>query len=240
HSTCMNTPITWITAPRRPLMSTPSWRRSLGARWAGASPNAADERLSRSRSTWMRGCGTPCGIDAKPDQEETPCLAPSMFPLSSSRHSAPRPLLPPIPTGAPSARRSARRVRCSRVASIAWRCRTDLKVSVDNVAIKPGLALGGWLAFAPAGNAAMVMGDLVMTEEEINPVMKKLQEGGIEVTALHNHLLRAEPATMYMHVLGHGDAVTMAGALHAALALSKTPFQVASGGTQPPAAIDLD
>jgi hypothetical protein len=118
--------------------------------------------------------------------------------------------------------------------------RTDLKVSVDNVAIKPGLALGGWLAFAPAGDAAMVMGDLVMTEEEINPVMKKLQEGGIEVTALHNHLLRAEPVTMYMHVLGHGDAVTMAGALHAALALSKTPFQVASGGSQPPAAIDLD
>ena len=61
------------------------------------------------------------------------------------------------------------------------------------------------------------------------------------MTALHNHLLRgAEPATMYMHVLGHGDAVTMAGALHAALALSKTPFQVASGGTQPPAAIDLN
>jgi biotin operon repressor len=118
--------------------------------------------------------------------------------------------------------------------------RTDLKVTVDNVAIKPGFALGGWLAFAPAGNESMVMGDLVMTEEEINPVMKKLQEGGIEVTALHNHLLRAEPATMYMHVLGHGDAVTMAKAMHAALALSKTPFQVASGASQAPAAPDLD
>jgi biotin operon repressor len=110
--------------------------------------------------------------------------------------------------------------------------RTDLKVSVDGVAIKPGFALGGWLAFEPSAKEAMVMGDLVMTEEEINPVMKKLEDSGIEVTALHNHLLRAEPMTMYMHVMGHGDPVKLAQELHAALALSKTPFGVASGTSQ--------
>jgi biotin operon repressor len=118
--------------------------------------------------------------------------------------------------------------------------RTDLKVTLDGVTLKPGFALGGWLAFAPAGNNAMVMGDLVLTQDEINPVMKKLEESGVQVTALHNHLIRAEPATMYMHVMGHGDPVKLAEVLHAALALSKTPFASAvSGGSQPiPADID--
>jgi biotin operon repressor len=110
--------------------------------------------------------------------------------------------------------------------------RTDLKVTLDGVAIKPGFALGGWLAFAPEGDQAMVMGDLVMTQDEINPVMKKLEDSGIEITALHNHLLRAEPATMYMHVLGHGDPVKLAQELHAALSLSKTPFEAPSGTSQ--------
>src|SRR5258708_26321149 len=111
--------------------------------------------------------------------------------------------------------------------------RTDLKVSLDGVAIKPGFALGGWLACEPAGDQAMVMGDLVMTQDEINPVMKKLEDSGIEITALHNHLLRAEPATMYMHVMGHGDPVQLAQELHAALSLSKTPFDAPSGTSQP-------
>jgi biotin operon repressor len=117
--------------------------------------------------------------------------------------------------------------------------RTDLKVTLDGVAIKPGFALGGWLAFAPAGDQAMVMGDLVMTQDEINPVMKKLEESGIEITALHNHLLRAEPATMYMHVMGHGDPVKLAQELHAALSLSKIPFEAPSGTSQPQA-MELD
>jgi hypothetical protein len=110
--------------------------------------------------------------------------------------------------------------------------RTDLKVTLDGVAIKPGFALGGWVAFEPSGDQAMVMGDLVMTESEINPVMKKLEDSGIEVTALHNHLLRAEPMTMYMHVMGHGDPVKLAQELHAALSLSKTPFEAPSGTSQ--------
>ena len=74
------------------------------------------------------------------------------------------------------------------------------------------------------GNEAMVMGDLVLTGDEVNPVMKKLLESGIEITALHNHLLRSEPATMYMHVAGQGDPVKLATALHRGLALSKTPL----------------
>src|SRR5215213_6232095 len=102
--------------------------------------------------------------------------------------------------------------------------RTDLKVTLDGVEIKPGFALGSWLAFKPIHDDAMVMGDLVLTGEEVNPVMKKLLENGIEITALHNHLLRSEPATMYMHVAGQGDAVKLAAALHESLALSKTPL----------------
>jgi biotin operon repressor len=122
--------------------------------------------------------------------------------------------------------------------------RSDLKVSLDGLAIKPGLALGGWLAFERMGNQATVMGDVVLTQDEVNPVMKKLEESGIEITALHNHLLRAEPMTLYMHVLGHGDPVKLATALHTGLALSKTPMGDAAPAASPPPAaaqqIDFD
>jgi len=110
--------------------------------------------------------------------------------------------------------------------------RTDLKVTLDGVEIKPGFALGSWLAFKAVGNEAMVMGDLVLTHDEVNPVMKKLLENGIEVTALHNHLLRSEPGTMYMHVAGHGDSVKLAAALHDGLAQSKTPMGAAAPAAQ--------
>jgi hypothetical protein len=117
--------------------------------------------------------------------------------------------------------------------------RTDLHVKLDGVDIKPGFALGSWLAFHPMGNEAMVMGDLVLTGDEVNPVMKKLLDSGVEITALHNHLLRSEPATMYMHVFGHGDAVKLATALHDGLSLSKTPMAAAPApGPQPQ--IELD
>src|SRR5437870_7998147 len=95
--------------------------------------------------------------------------------------------------------------------------RTDLSVTLDSVAIKPALALGGWVAFKPMHGEAMAMGDLVLLETEINPVMLKLIEGGLEITAVHNHLLRANPATFYMHVGGHGDAAKMAAAIREAL-----------------------
>ena len=99
--------------------------------------------------------------------------------------------------------------------------RTDLKVTLDGVELKAGFALGSWLAFEKMSEEGMVMGDLVLTMDEVNPVMTKLAAGGIEVTALHNHLLRNQPFTMYMHVLGHGDPGKLAAALHAALAESK-------------------
>ena len=97
-------------------------------------------------------------------------------------------------------------------------------MTLDGVAIKPALALGGWVAMKPAHGGAMVMGDLVLLETEINPVMAKLIEGGLDITAIHNHLLRANPATFYMHVGGHGDPARMAAAIHDALAVSKTPL----------------
>jgi biotin operon repressor len=118
--------------------------------------------------------------------------------------------------------------------------RSDLKVSLDGVAIKPGFALGGWLAFQRMGREAMVMGDVVLTQEEVNPVMKKLEESGIEITALHNHLLRAEPMTLFMHVLGHGDPVKLAAALHTGLALSKTPMGDTAAPAAQPAAQQID
>jgi Domain of Unknown Function (DUF1259) len=106
--------------------------------------------------------------------------------------------------------------------------RTDLSVTLDGVAIKPALALGGWVAFKPAHGGAMIMGDLVLLETEINPVMAKLIEGGLQITAVHNHLLRANPATFYMHVGGHGDPGKMAGVIREALSLSKTPLSVST------------
>ena len=117
--------------------------------------------------------------------------------------------------------------------------RTDLSVTLDGVTIKPALALGGWIAFKPAHGGAMVMGDLVLLEAEINPVMLKLIEGGLEITAVHNHLLRASPATFYMHVGGHGDPAKMAAVIHDALAVSKTPLETPAAAASPPA-VDLD
>jgi hypothetical protein len=118
--------------------------------------------------------------------------------------------------------------------------RTDLKVTLDGVELKPGFALGGWLAFEKMGEEGMVMGDLVLTMEEVAPVMTKLAAGGIDVTALHNHLLRNQPFTMYMHVLGHGDPVKLAGVLHTVLAESKTPLSTAPASAAAPPPIDLD
>src|SRR5258707_1775050 len=118
--------------------------------------------------------------------------------------------------------------------------RSDLQVTLEGVAIKPAFALGGWVAVKPMhGSGAMVMGDLVLLQTEVNPVMAKLIDGGLDVTAVHNHLLRAEPATFYMHVGGHGDPIKMAEAIHAALGASKTPLTPPAPPAAQPA-IDLD
>ena len=117
--------------------------------------------------------------------------------------------------------------------------RGDLHVTLDGVAIKPALALGGWAAFKPDHGGVMMMGDIVLLESEINPVMKAAIENGLEITAIHNHILRANPPTFYMHLSGHGDPMQLASALHTALAASKTPLG-APAAAAPTAAIDLD
>jgi hypothetical protein len=117
--------------------------------------------------------------------------------------------------------------------------RTDVNVTLDGVTIKPALALGGWVAFKPMGGDAMVMDDLVLLETEINPVMTKMIENGLDITAVHNHLLRANPATFYMHIGGHGDPVKLADAIRTALTESKTPLGAPAAGAAPPV-IDLD
>lgn len=101
--------------------------------------------------------------------------------------------------------------------------RKDLHVVLDGVEIKPGLALGSWAAFKRDGGGAMVMGDLVLTEDEVQPVMAKLQQGGIHTSAVHNHLIGESPRVMYMHIASHGDALQIARAIHDAVALTKTP-----------------
>jgi len=116
--------------------------------------------------------------------------------------------------------------------------RSDFNVTVDGVAIKPAFALGGWVAFQPSGSGAMFMGDLVLTDTEISPVMQRLIQDGIEITAVHNHLLRTSVPVVYMHVGGHGDPVKLAETLHAALALSKTPLSAPA--TVPAAPVDVD
>jgi len=101
--------------------------------------------------------------------------------------------------------------------------RSDLKVTANGVPIKAGFALGSWADFSNMAGHTDVMGDLVLTEDEVGPVMQKLIDSGIEVSALHNHLLNESPRIMYMHIHGRGDGVQLASALHAALALTKTP-----------------
>jgi len=111
--------------------------------------------------------------------------------------------------------------------------RTDLQVTVGGVPIKAPLALGSWVAFKKAGSMTMVMGDLVLTEDEVTPVLTKLQQGGVEQTALHNHVFHESPRVMYMHISAMGDGEKIAKAIHDALALSKTPFTAPAAGNQP-------
>src|SRR5229473_1058082 len=116
--------------------------------------------------------------------------------------------------------------------------RGDLKVTVDGVEVKPTLALGSWVAFSSPGQDAMLMGDLVLAEDEVSSVMLALQENGLQVTALHNHILHETPRVMYMHIEGHGDAAKLAGSMKEVVALTKTPAPTPPPSTPP--AVDLD
>jgi len=118
--------------------------------------------------------------------------------------------------------------------------RTDLSVTVKGVPVKPGFALGSYAAFRQIGDHAMVMGDLVLLDAEVPGVMSGLFAGGLEVTAVHNHLNEMSPHVMYMHYEGHGDAVQMAKALRQALSSSATPLGGAPTAATAPAAAALD
>jgi hypothetical protein len=110
--------------------------------------------------------------------------------------------------------------------------RSDLTVTVDGVPVKPALALGSWVAFSGSGEHATVMGDLVLTEDEVAPVMRQLVQDGLAVTAVHNHILRASPATLYLHIAGMGEPAKLGTAIHGALAKSKTPLEAAPSSNQ--------
>ncbi len=116
--------------------------------------------------------------------------------------------------------------------------RGDLQVTVAGVTLKPAFALGSWVAFKRTGQDVMAMGDLVLTETEVGPVMRKLQAGQVEQTALHNHVLGEQPRVMYMHIEAHGDAAKIAAAIHDALALTGTPLGPPAAPTAAP--IELD
>ncbi|MBS1841522.1 MAG: DUF1259 domain-containing protein [Acidobacteria bacterium] len=115
--------------------------------------------------------------------------------------------------------------------------RTDLHVTVQGVPVKAGLALGSWAAFSGTDENATVMGDLVLLDSEVNPVMEKLRSAGFEITAVHNHLLGETPHVMYVHYMGHGSAAQIAGSLKAALAASKTPLEKPAAPASEPAAV---
>jgi hypothetical protein len=101
--------------------------------------------------------------------------------------------------------------------------RSDLKVTVNGVAIRPGLALGSWMAFRRSGTMAAAHGDLVLLDAEVNPVISALQQGGMEITAIHNHVLGESPSVLYVHFWGHGAEGQLAQTLATVLSKTATP-----------------
>jgi len=120
--------------------------------------------------------------------------------------------------------------------------RSDLTVTVNNVAIKPALSLVGWAGFIKSGSTAVTYGDLVLLEDELNPVISKLEERGLELSALHNHLLHEIPRIMFIHFVGRGDEVKLAEGLRGALGLTKTPMVSAASKpeTKPEIAAEIE
>jgi hypothetical protein len=116
--------------------------------------------------------------------------------------------------------------------------RGDLQVTSHGVPVKPAFALGSWVAFRRGADLAVAMGDLVLLEGEVNPVLQRLLQDGVYATALHNHLALESPHVMYMHIHGAGDPVKVAATIKAALTLSKTPLGPPPAATPPPLALD--
>src|SRR5262245_53867187 len=226
RSICTSTPITWTSVPRPRATSTRSWTSFAGTMWSDC--------LFKRRV--VKELGASPGNKLK--QEDLIMRVVAAIAICA---------LATVATAANAQEIDWKKVdeaigRTAAVSGDVHRYgfpRTDLTVTLDGVTIKPALALGGWAAFKPAHGGAMVMGDLVLLQSEITPVMTKLIENGLEISAVHNHVLRAEPLTFYMHIGGHGDPVKLATAIRTALAESKTPLTPpAPPATQP--AIDLD
>ncbi len=118
--------------------------------------------------------------------------------------------------------------------------RSDLKVTAKGVEIKPAFALGSWAAFKMMGKQAMVMGDIVMTEDEVNPVISRLQQGAIEQTAVHHHITGESPRVLYVHIGAHGDPIKLGETIKAAVALTKTPPPAPPSTQSQPQDIGID
>ena len=114
--------------------------------------------------------------------------------------------------------------------------RSDLTVRLDGITIEPALGLTTWIGFMPMGDEAMIMGDMVLLENEVYPVMKKMFSEGISVSALHNHFLGTNPHVMFMHFSGMGNAAKLAASMKKVLGMTKTPL----GKVTPPAAVKID
>src|SRR5215470_17362563 len=227
RSICTSTPITWTSAPRRRATSTRSWTSFAGT-------TCSDYSFKRQMVEVRRATQ---GNEL--NQEEIIMRGVHVLAICA---------MATIGSAA-----SAQEIDWKKVDEAIGRSaavvsgdvhrygfpRSDLTVTLDGVTIRPALALGGWAAFKPIRGGAMVMGDLVLLDTEVNPVMAKLIENGIEITAVHNHVLRGNPGTYYMHISGHGDPVKLATAIRAGLAASKTPLTPPAAPASPPA-IDLD
>lgn len=118
--------------------------------------------------------------------------------------------------------------------------RSDMQITAAGVRLRPAFALGSWLAMKPTAHGVIAMGDLVLGEDELNPVLLRLQKGGVGQTAIHHHVMRESPRVLYVHIHGHGDPVAVARTVRAALALTATPAQTPGAPTAPASAIDLD
>src|SRR5262245_15516042 len=221
RSICTSTPITWTSARRPRATSIRSWTSFAGTMW--------NDCLFKRRV--VKRPGAPPGNRLK--QEDLVMRVVQIFAICALATAA---------TAANAQEIDWKKVddaigRSAAVSGDVHRYgfpRTDLTVTLDGVTIKPALALGGWAAFKPAHGGAMVMGDLVLLQDEITPVMTKLIENGLEITAVHNHVLRANPLTFYMHIGGHGDPVKLATAIRTALAASKTPLTPPAPPATPP------
>ncbi len=104
--------------------------------------------------------------------------------------------------------------------------REDLDVRIAKVRLRPAFAFTSWVAFQPTGEAVMVTGDLVLQEKEVADVIRRLVDGGLGVTAVHNHLVGESPKLIYVHFHGRGDAVALARSVRAALEVTGTPLEV--------------